>query len=144
MQRTSSYSSHTRLCHPEPQKHWCTSAGCGRAHSSRNHSNKPSLSVQTLQPLRLLFQAMVSHQTNAELTKGAALTALKAEVPSQQQVRLGLQLSQLLYLHLHQDCPCSDAPGTTRADQRRGQDTVLKAAKAIAPHGFPSREAPVH
>lgn len=43
--------------------------------------------------------------------KSAALTALKADVPSQQQVRLGLQLSQLLYLHLHQDHPCSNAQG---------------------------------
>lgn len=46
------------------------------------------------------------HQTNVELTKSAALTALEADVPSQQQVRLGLQLAQLLYLHLHQDHPC--------------------------------------
>lgn len=34
-----------------PQKRWCTRMGCGRAPSSRNHSNKL---------LRLLFQATAS------------------------------------------------------------------------------------
>lgn len=33
---------------------------------------------------------------------------------------------------------------TTHVDQRHGQYTALTAANAIAPHGFPSREAPVH
>lgn len=132
MHRTSSYSSHTRLSHPEPPEALVYARGLRK-------------SSQQQEPLQQAVAAFISgnsksHQTNAELTKSAALTALKADLPSQQQVRLRLQLSQLLYLHLHQDCPCSDAQcsGTTHADQRRGQDTVLKAANAIAPHGFPS------
>lgn len=40
--------------------------------------------------------------------------------------------------------PSLPSLGTTHADQRRGQDTVLKAANAVAPQGLPSREAPIH
>jgi len=80
------------------------------------------------------------HQTNAELAQSTALTALKAEVPPPQRVRLGLQLSQLLQGHLHQHHPCSDARGPPvrikgAGRTRSSQLQTLSPVMVVLPEG---------
>ena len=136
MQRTSSYSSHTMVLPPRAPEALVYDCELWQSSQQQEPLQKAiPICSDSSAVAAFISGNSKSHQTNAELTKSTALTALKADVPSQQQVRLGLQLSQLLHLRLHQDCPCSSS-GTTHADQRRGQYTVLKAANAIAPHGF--------
>lgn len=56
------------------------------------------------------FRQERASQNKCGADKKRRLGSPEGQCPSQQQVQLRLQLSQLLYLNLHQDCPCSNAP----------------------------------